>query len=86
MVFRSIIRDFWRMTTSMYRMGELRPTFFTKPSVWLTRGRMSHQYVEPIDIANYYRKALWEEWPPGRRHYAQSDNRPGLQAVWVPPV
>ena len=69
------------MATSMYIKRELPPDSFTRPSVWLTRGRTCQRYVEPIDIANYYRKELWKEWLPGRRHYTESNNRPGPQAL-----
>ena len=60
-----------------YANGVLPQDFFSKERVWLTRGRTCREYVEPIDIANYYRSELWRSWLPGRRHYIESDNRPG---------
>ena len=74
---RSAVRDFWRDTVRKYAKGELPQDFFSKERVWLTRGRTCREYVEPIDIANYYRNGLWRTWLPGRRHYIESDNRPG---------
>ena len=74
---RSAVRDFWRTTVRMYANGDLPQDFFSKERVWLTRGRTCCEFVEPIDIANYYRNALWRSWLPGRRHYIESDNRPG---------
>ena len=61
----------------MYANGDLPQDFFSNERVWLTRGRTCCEFVEPIDIANYYRNALWRSWLPGRRHYIESDNRPG---------
>ena len=59
----------------MYGSEELPQPFFSSKSEWLARAKTFRRLVEPIDIAVYYRYALWKKWQPGRRHYHESDNR-----------
>ena len=61
----------------MYKAGELPQDFFSREGVWLSRGRTCRDLLEPINIANYYRNALWRNWLPGHQHYTESNNRPG---------
>jgi len=42
--------------------------------------------VEPVDIANYYRRRFWTWYPVGSRHYLEANNRPStyrfLEGTW----
>ena len=65
----------------MYARGELPQDFFSMERVWLPRGRTSREFVEPVEVAFYYRNALWRGRLPGRRHYIERDNRPGNSSL-----
>ena len=62
------------MTVRRYIRGDL-PGFFscsTSGETWRSRGNTCRELFEPLDIAKFYRLALWKKWP----HYHESDNRP----------
>lgn len=62
-------------------------SFFPRRGPWLQRGNGYRTLVEPLDIAVYYRRRLWQGHPAGERHYLESDNRPAvydfLEKIWV---
>lgn len=80
------LRDFWKQTVVMYLNGHLPPDFFARTNAWLQRGEGYRKQVEPVDIANYYRRQLWKHHPVGQQHYLESDNRPDtyvfLESKW----
>ena len=66
------------MVVRSYVRGDL-PGFFscrTTGDTWFSRGNTCRELFEPIDIACFYRYALWKSWLPNRRHYHESHNRP----------
>ena len=64
------LRVFWDVTIGMYSGGDL-PQKFLERGVWLTRAKSYMELVEPIEISNMYRLALWKQWGVGRRHYIE---------------
>ena len=82
-----VLRDFWAETLIMYKAGQLPLDFFSRHGPWLQRGNGYRTLVEPLDIAVYYRRRLWQGHPAGEKHYLESDNRPAiyefLEKIWV---
>ena len=71
----------------MYKAGQLPVDFFSRRGCWLQRGDGYRVAIEPLDIAVYYRRKLWQSHPVGERHYLESDNRPAIfefiEKAWV---
>eukprot|EP00898_Chlorokybus_atmophyticus_P006334 jgi/Chlat1/6701/Chrsp5S06985 len=81
-ILKMVVKDFWYKAWNWYTTGLLPVDFFSNSKPSGARGNTCKLFAEPIDIANYYRLKLWEQWPEGNRHYLEANNRP-VQYVFL---